>query len=271
MYSTYSTLLKDSLETINHCIPPGLYPVLKRKYKRIKGLMCGNKPGPYPSDYTYCINIYKQIEKDLKRTPGCPVALYSLLFCISTFQPTGYCQGMNYLIRYIYIKTGNNSSLTFKVFDTLIYSYNFKNYWSNGLSGVKEDMHELSLLIETRLPCLAKLMKQHEIHVEMFAVRWFICMFTADIQDVDCLDFVFLYVLNRRRKALVHVAFVVCKQVNDMIIKGDLDIEDSLQVILESFQTKCKHLSIIHIQKTKVSTEELRLNSSLSSSSSSSR
>jgi hypothetical protein len=249
----YKSLLHDALVHLHHNIPPGLYRVLNKQYNRVHSISQGT--GAHLHVTPFQLETYTQIIKDVKRSKHLDSSvLRSVLYSIAVLEPTGYCQGMHFLMSYLLSVLNNEGEIVLRVFDTFIYEFHFDTYWDAGFTGVKHDLQLLSLLIEKRLPYFHNLLKQHEIVPEMFALRWFLCFFTTDVEDTNCLDFIFLYILERQRKALIHVAFVVCKEANDIFLE---DSPDTIEFILRTIEQTCRACTVNKIMNVKVSSGEL--------------
>ncbi len=87
----------------------------------------------------------QQIEKDVNRTfinvieqtPKNIQILRNILNCINNYNPSGYCQGMNFIVGYLLRMTGFDEVKTFYIFKNIL--YDIKGYFEVGLPLLKKN------------------------------------------------------------------------------------------------------------------------------------
>ena len=131
-------------------------------------------------------NIEPQIEKDLnrtffnefERTPKNIKLLRNVLNCISKYN-NGYCQGMNFIVRFLLKVTNFDEVETFYIFKNIL--KDIKGYFEDGFPLLKKNLGKFDIYFHTLYPKLYKHFKKNEIYNEMWVGKWFQALFTISM------------------------------------------------------------------------------------------
>ncbi len=155
------------------------------------------------SGYVYFIekskmneNCRRQIDLDVPRTfPNNQwvqsdvgqVSLKRVLYAFSSENAViGYCQGMNYVAAMLLLALEYDEEAAFWTMCCLIghdtrEGILYHDMYANNLSGCHVEMRSLDMLVESKLPKLAKHMRALECGMTMLATEWFLCLFSTTL------------------------------------------------------------------------------------------
>ncbi|KAI8112700.1 hypothetical protein M9434_004021 [Picochlorum sp. BPE23] len=141
-------------------------------------------------------NCRRQIDLDVPRTfPNNQwiqsdvgqVSLKRVLYAFSAENTViGYCQGMNYVASMLLLALEYDEEAAFWTMCCLIGHDSrdgilYHDLYANNLSGCHVEMRSLDMLVESKLPKLAKHMKGLECGMTMLATEWFLCLFSTTL------------------------------------------------------------------------------------------
>lgn len=203
-------------------IPPASRPMLWP-------MICGadKRRQQHPRLYTELLrqhadettNAIEDIEKDLHRTfpdekffqteKGIS-SLRRVLVAFSWHHPEiGYCQAMNYVCGAMLL-SGCSEDECFWLLDTIVVDLLPPDFYSNSLKGLKKDLGILRELVASELPRIHAHLTNLHLPVDLFAIRWFLCLFVnafplpLSTRFLDC----FLY---EGRKTLFRTSLALLK------------------------------------------------------------
>eukprot|EP00889_Picochlorum_renovo_P000335 jgi/Picre1/27365/NNA_000332.t1 len=115
------------------------------------------------------------------------VSLKRVLYAFSAENTViGYCQGMNYVAAMLLLALEYDEEAAFWTMCCLIGHDTrdgilYHDLYANNLSGCHVEMRSLDMLVESKLPKLAKHMKGLECGMTMLATEWFLCLFSTTL------------------------------------------------------------------------------------------
>ena len=130
--------------------------------------------------------IEPQIEKDLnrtffnefERTPKNIKLLRNVLNCINKYN-NGYCQGMNFIVRFLLKVTNFDEVEAFYIFKNIL--KDIKGYFEDGFPLLKKNLAKFDIYFQTLYPKLYEHFKKNEIYNEMWVGKWFQALFTLSM------------------------------------------------------------------------------------------
>lgn len=133
------------------------------------------------------IKINSQIEKDLERTffnefertPKNIKSLRNVLNCINRYTNNGYCQGMNYIVRFLLKITNFDEVQTFYFFKNIL--YDIKGYFEDGFPLLKKNLAKFNKYFKFLYLKLYNHFKKNEIYDEILVGKWFQTLFTLTL------------------------------------------------------------------------------------------
>jgi hypothetical protein len=119
----------------------------------------------------------RNVRKYLKK------AIASVLKVIAYVNPkVNYCQGMNYVVSFLYQLT-NDEEFTFYLMLGLLESTEFSLIFLDELTRLKSFFYAFDKLITLYLPELSSYLKSNSVVVNYFCSPWFITLFTNTYQS----------------------------------------------------------------------------------------
>ena len=174
----------------------------------------------------------QQIEKDVNRTfinvieqtPKNIQILRNILNCINNYNPSGYCQGMNFIVGYLLRMTGFDEVKTFYIFKNIL--YDIKGYFEVGLPLLKKNNNLFNKNFKELYPKLFKYFQKHEIINEFWVGKWFQTLFTLSL-PFDELNVVWDVLLIRGFDFIVYLSLAIA----EFIEKDILEIKESSDIV----------------------------------------
>lgn len=116
--------------------------------------------------------------------------MVEVLFKISYALPeVGYCQGMNYLVGIFLYALNFNVDQVYSSVMSILINWGYQEIYNKGLIKLREMCFVFNELIKECLPDIYNKVfsKENEIEVrsELFAIQWFLTLFTYDIADTE--------------------------------------------------------------------------------------
>ena len=110
-----------------------------------------------------------------------PTVLHSLLRTYAYFhKQISYCQGMNYIAGYLYLKTRDEES-AYRIFEYLM-DVRFKELFANEFQVLKVKMYQFQRLLAIFHPQISDHFKKQSITSECYIVSWIITLFASNYQ-----------------------------------------------------------------------------------------
>ncbi|KAH8583283.1 TBC domain-containing [Cryptosporidium sp. chipmunk genotype I] len=166
---------------------------LKKETKDEFGLSC-------ESQLDTMLNYHDEILRDISRTfPKLKEfqiyenqnKMVEILFKISYALPNvGYCQGMNYLVGIFLYALDFNVEQVYSSVMSILINWEYQEIYNKGLIKLREMCFVFNELIKEYLPEIYNNIfnnKENEIEItpELFAIQWFLTLFTYDIADTE--------------------------------------------------------------------------------------
>ncbi|KAL7069414.1 TBC domain-containing protein [Cryptosporidium serpentis] len=137
---------------------------------------------------------YSEILKDVNRTyPNVyqfkakqnQDTMAQLLCRIAKSLPqVGYCQGMNYVLGIILYVFNFELELSFSAMMKLLINWEYQQVYKEGFDKLHKMCYTFNILVEKYLPNIYhNIFIQYHITSELFAIPWFITLFTYDLAD----------------------------------------------------------------------------------------
>ncbi|KAJ1607520.1 hypothetical protein OIY81_2921 [Cryptosporidium canis] len=116
--------------------------------------------------------------------------MLEILFKISFALPeVGYCQGMNYLVGIFLYALDFNVDQVFSSVMSILIKWDYQQIYNKELAKLREMCFVFNELIKEYLPEIHRniFSRENEIEVtpELFAIQWFLTLFTYDIADTE--------------------------------------------------------------------------------------
>ncbi|WKS77348.1 hypothetical protein CPCDC_4g3900 [Cryptosporidium sp. 43IA8] len=154
----------------------------------------------YESELDTMLNNHDEILRDISRTfPKLKEfqinenqnKMIEILFKISYALPNvGYCQGMNYLVGIFLYALDFNVEQVYSSVMSILINWEYQEIYNKGLIKLREMCFVFNELIKEYLPEIYDNIfnnKENEIEItsELFAIQWFLTLFTYDIADTE--------------------------------------------------------------------------------------
>ena len=175
--------------------------------------------------------INQQIEKDLdrtffnefERTPKNIKLLRNVLNCINNYN-NGYCQGMNFIARFLLKITNFDEVEAFYIFKNIL--KDIKGYFEDGFPLLKKNLAEFDRFFQMFYPDLHKHFKKNEIYNEMWVGKWFQTLFTISL-PFDELSSIWDNLIINGFDFIIFISLAII----DSIEKDLLELKDSSDII----------------------------------------
>ena len=159
---------------------------ISERYANHKYYNCEEEQKAYFDMLKNTKNIEPQIEKDLnrtffnefERTQKNIKLLRNVLNCINKYN-NGYCQGMNFIVRFLLKVTNFDEVETFYIFKNIL--KDIKGYFEDGFPLLKKNLFKFDIYFQALYPKLYKHFKKNEIYNEMWVGKWFQTLFTISM------------------------------------------------------------------------------------------
>ena len=173
-----------------------------------------------------------QIEKDINRTfmkekeqtKNNIQILKNILYGINTYNESGYCQGMNFIVGYLLKLTNYDEVKTFYIFKSVL--CDIKGYFEVGFPLLKKNNEAFNKMFKESYPKLFKHFQKHEIVNEFWIGKWFQTLFTLSL-PFDELNMIWDVLLIRGFDFIIYICLALCGYIE----KELLDLKDSAEII----------------------------------------
>ena len=173
-----------------------------------------------------------QIEKDINRTfmketeqtPKNIQILKNILSCINTYNSSGYCQGMNFIVGYLLKLTNYDEVKTFYIFKNIL--YDIKGYFEDGFPLLKKNNNLFTKNFKELCPKLYKHFQKHDIVNEFWVGKWLQTLFTLSLPFEE-LTIIWDVLLIRGFDFIVYI----CLAITEYIEKDLLEIKESAEIV----------------------------------------
>ena len=173
-----------------------------------------------------------QIEKDINRTfmkekeqtKNNIQILKNILYGINTYNASGYCQGMNFIVGYLLKLTNYDEVKTFYIFKSVL--SDIKGYFEVGLPLLKKNNDAFNKIFKESYPKLFKHFQKYEIVNEFWIGKWFQTLFTLSL-PFDELNMIWDVLLIRGFDFIIYICLALCGYIE----KELLDLKDSAEII----------------------------------------
>jgi len=173
-----------------------------------------------------------QIEKDIKRTfisyneqtVNNFKILRNILNCINKYNPSGYCQGMNFIVGYLLKVTNFDEVRTFYIFKNIL--FDIKGYFEEGFPLLRKNNNKFNKYFKELYPKLHKHFQENEILNEFWVGKWFQTLFTLCVQ-FDELNIIWDILLIKGFNFIIYISLAII----DFIEKDILALKDSSDII----------------------------------------
>jgi len=173
-----------------------------------------------------------QIEKDVNRTFMTTTEqttkniqiLRNILNCINKYNPSGYCQGMNFIVGYLLKVTNFDEVRTFYIFKSIL--FDIKGYFEEGFPLLKKNNNKFSKYFKELYPKLHQHFQKHEILNEFWFGKWFQTLFTLCLQ-FDELNIIWDILLIKGFDFIINISLAIIGSME----KDLLELKDSTDII----------------------------------------
>ena len=169
-------------------------------------------------------DVNRTFMKDIERTPKNIQMLRNILNCINKYNPSGYCQGMNFIVGYLLKITNFDEVKTFHIFKNIL--YDIKGYFEVGLPLLKKNNDLFTKNLKELNPKLFKYFQKHDIVNEFWVGKWLQTLFTLTL-PFDELNVVWDVLLIRGFDFILYI----CLAIADFIEKDILEIKESSDIV----------------------------------------
>ena len=188
-----------------------------------------------------------QIEKDLNRTftnidqtEKNLKKLRNVLNCINKYN-NGYCQGMNYIARFLLKITNFDEVETFYIFKNIL--KDTKGYFENGFPLLKKNIYLFDLYFQKLYPKLYNHFQKYEIIYDFWIGKWFQTLFTLQfpLEELSC---IWDILLAKGFDYIIYISLAII----DIFEKKLLNLQDTSE-ILDFFENVINPKETIPIKK----------------------
>ena len=182
-----------------------------------------------------------QIEKDIHRTfikegeqtPNNIQILKNILNCVHNYNPSGYCQGMNFIIGFLLKITNFNEIMTFYFFKHIL--NDIKGYFEVGLPLLHKNVNIFENYFSDCYKKIYKHFKKHEIINEFYISKWLQTLFTLSLPFEE-LAIIWDILLIRGFDFIIFICLALFDFIESDIIKlkESADIINYLEKFLKS-------------------------------------
>jgi hypothetical protein len=173
-----------------------------------------------------------QIEKDIKRTfisyneqtENNFKILRNILNCINSYNKSGYCQGMNFIVGYLLKVTNFDEVRTFYIFKNIL--FDIKGYFEEGFPLLKKNNNLFNKYFKELHPKLHKHFLKNEILNDFWVGKWFQTLFTLCVQFEE-LNIIWDILLIKGFDFIIYISLSIA----DFIEKDILELKDSSDII----------------------------------------
>ena len=169
-------------------------------------------------------DVNRTFMKDIEQTPKNIQMLRNILNCINKYNPSGYCQGMNFIVGYLLKLTNFDEVKTFHIFKNIL--YDIKGYFEVGLPLLKKNNNLFTQNFKELNPKLYKYFQKHDIVNEFWVGKWLQTLFTLTL-PFDELNVVWDVLLIRGFDFILYI----CLAIADFVEKDILEIKESSDII----------------------------------------
>jgi hypothetical protein len=169
-------------------------------------------------------DVNRTFMKDIEQTPKNIQMLRNILNCINKYNPSGYCQGMNFIVGYLLKITNFDEVKTFHIFKNIL--YDIKGYFEVGLPLLKKNNDLFTKNLKELNPKLFKYFQKHDIVNEFWVGKWLQTLFTLTL-PFDELNVVWDVLLIRGFDFILYI----CLAIADFIEKDILEIKESSDIV----------------------------------------
>ncbi len=203
---------------------------IKKKYNNYKILLYTYQKAELNSNISKNIRIIKldvertffneNIDENRKKT-GNILELINYLY-----EKIGYCQGMNFLVKFLLNVTEFNEEEVFYIMCGLLENTEFLNNFTHDLEFYQNYFKIFEKLIEIFFPLIFQKMKQYKIEAYFYCPSWFFTLFTGIFQNFNdtenypkCLILIFENFLLNGYLAIFQVGFCLINYYKEKIIQ----------------------------------------------------
>lgn len=136
------------------------------------------------------------------------------------FQGNFYCQGMNYLVAFLYLLTMNEED-TYYIFVSLIKNTDYGSFFHNDLKKVKEYFYIIDRLLILYTPELNSFFYKNKIGCNFFTSAWIMTLFTNCYQIEE-----------------YKISYIILKIFDEFILNGWYSLIKSVFIIIILYENK---------------------------------
>ena len=148
----------------------------EEELKEYKNLILKNKSISNPQIEK---DVVRTFIKEEEKTPNNIQILKNVLICINSFNKSGYCQGMNYIVAFLLKITNYNEVMTFYFFKNIL--IDIKGYFEEGLPLLNKNVKIFENYFNNLYPKIYKHFKKHEIINEFYITKWLQTLLTLSL------------------------------------------------------------------------------------------
>ncbi|KAL4464473.1 hypothetical protein ABPG72_021166 [Tetrahymena utriculariae] len=176
--------------------------------------------------------LAKQIADKLRNV----LSAYSKLNCIA-----GYCQGMNFIAKFILILQFDEEE-AFWIYKYFLESMIPLDYYTNNMIGLIADQNIFKNLLQVHNPKVFKKFQEIKIDVNIFTTSWFICLYTNSLSQQLC-TVVFDHCILYGAKTIFIVGLVLLDTLQEDILKAQ---GHEILMIIEEKARKLQDKEMFH-------------------------
>ncbi|CAD8148498.1 unnamed protein product [Paramecium octaurelia] len=125
------------------------------------------------------MDVQRSLQLHFERVPSSKLQSFLRTYAFHN-KEVGYCQGMNYIVGYLYL-TFEDEEVTYIVFDYIMRNY-FSQYFENEFEMLKKVFYQYERLLFLFLPNLYHHFKKQKVDASYYLTAWFITVFTQVYQ-----------------------------------------------------------------------------------------
>eukprot|EP00826_Nyctotherus_ovalis_P007015 TRINITY_DN11720_c0_g1_i3.p1 TRINITY_DN11720_c0_g1~~TRINITY_DN11720_c0_g1_i3.p1 ORF type:complete len:208 (+),score=28.04 TRINITY_DN11720_c0_g1_i3:55-624(+) len=132
----------------------------------------------------YAADIERDIERTFNSLHNEPRNIERLRSVLNAFavknSDVGYTQGLNFIAGHLLLQFPNE--LAFWILDALANKHQLKGFLKDKMPKLKVALYQLEQLVKAYLPDIHNDLRRKEVSYELFAVQWFLTLFSFDFE-----------------------------------------------------------------------------------------
>ena len=189
-------------------------------------------------------DIHRTFIKDEEKTPNNLQILKNVLNCINSYNQSGYCQGMNYIVAFLLKISNYDEVITFYFFKNIL--DDIKGYFEEGLPLLNKNIKIFEVYFCEFYPKIYKHFKKHEIINEFYITKWLQTLLTLSLPFEE-LSIIWDALLIRGFDFIIFICLAFFDFIEDNILKLK-ESADIIHYMEKTMNSKDENLIPVNIK-----------------------